>query len=514
MNERFWKKKRVLLTGHTGFKGSWLSLWLQKLGAEVIGYALSPPTEPSLFEVADVGAGMTSITGDVRDLSSLKKLFKDQQPEIVIHLAAQSLVRYSYQEPIETYETNVMGTLNVLESIRCIKSVRAALMVTSDKCYDNMGKIESFRENDPMGGHDPYSSSKGCAELLISSYRNSYFALRDSDQPFAAIGSARAGNVIGGGDWATDRLIPDIIRAFKNHKPVHVRNPKAVRPWQHVLEPLSGYLKLVEKLYADGTEYAEAWNFGPSEEDIKPVEWIKSVRAALMVTSDKCYDNMGKIESFRENDPMGGHDPYSSSKGCAELLISSYRNSYFALRDSDQPFAAIGSARAGNVIGGGDWATDRLIPDIIRAFKNHKPVHVRNPKAVRPWQHVLEPLSGYLKLVEKLYADGTEYAEAWNFGPSEEDIKPVEWIVEKMAKGWGNNASWAFEGGDHPYEANLLMLNSSKARAKLSWQPRWGLEEALDRVIEWYKQELASSDLKRVCLKQIHDYTLNQGKSE
>lgn len=360
MNERFWKKKRVLLTGHTGFKGSWLSLWLQQLEAEVVGYALSPPTEPSLFEVAGVGAGMTSIIGDVRDLSALKKLFKDQQPEIVIHMAAQSLVRYSYQEPIETYETNVMGTLNVLESIRCNNSVRAALMVTSDKCYENEGKIESFRENDPMGGHDPYSSSKGCAELLISSYRNSYFASRDSDPPFAAIGSARAGNVIGGGDWATDRLIPDIIRAFQNDKPVQVRNPRAVRPWQHVLEPLSGYLKLVERLYTDGAEYAEAWNFGP-------------------------------------------------------------------------------------------------------------------PK---------------------------------------EDIKPVEWIVEKMAKGWGNNASWAFEGGDHPYEANLLMLDSTKARARLSWQPQWGLEEALARVIEWHKRELAGSDLKRMCLKQIHDYTLNQGKSE
>jgi CDP-glucose 4,6-dehydratase len=262
----FWNNRKVLITGHTGFKGSWLSLWLQHLGAKVTGISLDPPTTPSLYQKAEVATGMTSLRQDIRNGEALKKHFQQNQPEIVFHLAAQPLVRYSYKAPVETYETNVMGTLHVLEAIRTIDSVQASVLITTDKCYQNREwHWWGYREIDPMGGHDPYSSSKGAVELLIASYRGSYLP---------NIASVRAGNVIGGGDWAEDRLIPDIIRAFQNNETVKIRNPRAIRPWQHVLEPLAGYMQLAEQMAVKPKHYAQAWNFGPNDKDAKPVEWI------------------------------------------------------------------------------------------------------------------------------------------------------------------------------------------------------------------------------------------------
>lgn len=274
MNPGFWKGKRVFLTGHTGFKGGWLSLWLQSMGAEVTGFALNPPTNPSLFDVANVGAGMRSVIGDVRDLNLLQKTMQDADPEIVIHMAAQPLVRYSYINPVETYATNVMGSVHLLEAVRQTKSVKAVVNVTSDKCYDNKEWVWGYREDEAMGGFDPYSNSKGCAELVTAAYRSSFFNPADYAKHGVAIASARAGNVIGGGDWAGDRLIPDFIRAIVAGEKVVIRSPNAIRPWQHVLEPLSGYLVLAEKLFVQGTQFAEAWNFGPSDGDAKSVEWI------------------------------------------------------------------------------------------------------------------------------------------------------------------------------------------------------------------------------------------------
>ncbi len=352
MNPEFWQGKRVLLTGHTGFKGSWLSLWLQSMGAQVVGYALAPPTNPSLFEVAEVANGMTSIIGDIRDLPHLKTTFAEHQPEIVIHMAAQPLVRYSYIEPVETYSTNVMGTVNLLEAVRSTKSVKVVINVTTDKCYEN-------------------------------------------------------------------------------------------REW--------------------------AWG-------------------------------------YRENEAMGGYDPYSSSKGCAELVTAAYRNSYFHPDKYPEHGVAIASGRAGNVIGGGDWADDRLIPDIMRAITQGKPVHIRNPHAIRPWQHVLEPLSGYLILAQKLYEQGALYAEGWNFGPNDEDAKPVQWIVEKLAQTWGEGASWVLDGGEHPHEAHYLKLDCSKAKSRLDWHPRWNLPTTLDSIILWNKHWLAGENVKSVSLQQIADY--------
>jgi CDP-glucose 4,6-dehydratase len=349
----FWKDKRVLLTGHTGFKGSWLSLWLQSMGAQVVGYALAPPTNPSLFEVAKVAKGMTSIIGDIRDLAHLSKVFVERQPEIVIHMAAQPLVRYSYVEPVETYSTNVMGTVNLLEAVRSTSSVKAVVNVTTDKCYENREWAWGYRENEAMGGYDPYSSSKGCAELVTAAYRNSYFH-------------------------------PD---KYQNHG------------------------------------------------------------------------------------------------------------------------VAIASGRAGNVIGGGDWADDRLIPDIMRAITEGRPVHIRNPHATRPWQHVLEPLSGYLVLAQKLYeSGGASFAEGWNFGPNDEDAKPVQWIVENLTQNWGEGASWVLDGGDHPHEAHYLKLDCSKAKARLDWHPRWHLEEALGVIIEWQRAYKDDKDMQALTLEQIRLY--------
>jgi CDP-glucose 4,6-dehydratase len=353
MNPAFWKGKRVLMTGHTGFKGSWLSLWLQSMGAQVVGYALAPPTDPSLFEVAEVGKGMTSIIGDIRDLERLRKVFAEHKPEIVIHMAAQPLVRYSYVEPVETYSTNVMGTVNLLEAVRSTPGVKAVVNVTSDKCYDNREWVWGYRENEAMGGYDPYSNSKGCAELVTSAYRNSYFH------------------------------------------------------------------------------------------------------------------------------PSTFNDKHST---------------------------ALASARAGNVIGGGDWAGDRLIPDIVRAIMLGKPVNIRSPHAIRPWQHVLEPLSGYLILAQKLYEDGAGYAEGWNFGPNEEDAKPVQWIVERLTQQWGDGASWALDGGNHPHEAHYLKLDCSKAKMRLDWHPRWHLAHTLEMIVTWQRAWLAKQDMRSFTLKQIEQY--------
>ena len=352
MNPEFWAGKRVLLTGHTGFKGSWLSLWLQSMDAKVIGYALSPPTNPSLFEVANVSQGMTSNIGDIRDLTYLQSIFAKYQPEIVIHMAAQPLVRYSYLEPVETYSTNVMGVVNLLEAVRNTKSVKAVVNVTTDKCYEN-------------------------------------------------------------------------------------------REW--------------------------AWG-------------------------------------YRENEAMGGFDPYSSSKGCAELVTAAYRNSYFHPEKYQTHGVAIATGRAGNVIGGGDWAEDRLIPDMVRAIVSGRPVSIRNPHSIRPWQHVLEPLSGYLLLAQKLYEEGPGFAEAWNFGPNDDDAKPVDWILDNLTKTWGEGASWKLDGGDHPHEAHYLKLDCSKAKSRLQWQPRWSLATAIDQICVWHKAHIAGADMQAMCLSQIKQY--------
>jgi CDP-glucose 4,6-dehydratase len=264
----FWHNKKVLITGHTGFKGSWLSLWLHSIGAEVIGYALAPPGDPNLFEAIGLQRNIKHIHGDVRDYNGLLGVFQTHKPEIVFHLAAQSLVRISYSAPQMTYETNVMGTVNLLESVRHTPSVRLVINVTSDKCYENREWIWGYRENDPIGGHDPYSSSKGCSELVTSAYLKSFFSPEKfGAEHHVALASARAGNVIGGGDWAIDRLVPDCIRALARNEEIAIRYPRAIRPWQHVLEPLSGYLLLAERLWEDGSNYAGSWNFGPIDSE-------------------------------------------------------------------------------------------------------------------------------------------------------------------------------------------------------------------------------------------------------
>ena len=280
VNPQFWAGKRVLLTGHTGFKGSWMALWLQSMGAHVVGYALAPPTNPSLFEIASVAQGMTSVLGDIRDLAALQRVFAEHQPEIVIHMAAQPLVRYSYQNPVETYSTNVMGTVHLLEVVRQTPGVKAVVNITTDKCYENREWVWGYRENEPMGGHDTYSNSKGCAELVSASFRASFFNASNYAQHGVAVATVRAGNVIGGGDWAADRLLPDFFRAQARGEALAVRHPDAIRPWQHVLEPLAGYLQLAERLIADGAAFAEAWNFGPSDELVLPVGELATKLAA------------------------------------------------------------------------------------------------------------------------------------------------------------------------------------------------------------------------------------------
>lgn len=267
----FYKNKRVLITGHTGFKGSWLSIWLNELGAKVVGYGLEPYTEDDNFVVTGLKDKIIDTRGDIRDCEKLQEIFTKYKPEIVFHLAAQALVRLSYDIPKETYEVNVIGTLNVLECIKNTDSVKVGVMITTDKCYENKEQIWPYREIDPMGGYDPYSSSKGCAEILIASYRDSFFNLKDYEKHCKSIASVRAGNVIGGGDWSKDRIVPDCIRALKENKEIEIRNSKAVRPWQHVLEPLSGYLLLASLMYEEGISYCSGWNFGPSEKSMVSV---------------------------------------------------------------------------------------------------------------------------------------------------------------------------------------------------------------------------------------------------
>jgi CDP-glucose 4,6-dehydratase len=274
VNFSFWERKRVLITGHTGFKGSWLSLWLQFLGADVLGYALEPATKPSLFKLAAVADGMTSLTGDIRDEDRLQQIIAEYQPEIVFHMAAQALVLESYKNPVTTYATNVMGTAHLLESVRRVGGVRAVVIVTSDKCYENHEWVWPYRECDPLGGYDPYSSSKGCAEIVIAAYRRSFFNSDGYPDRMKGVASARAGNVIGGGDWSKDRLVPDVLRSLMNGEPLTIRKNSAIRPWQHVLEPLNGYLTLAEHLYKDARSFSEAWNFGPLESGAQPVSAV------------------------------------------------------------------------------------------------------------------------------------------------------------------------------------------------------------------------------------------------
>lgn len=343
----FWNGKRVLVTGHTGFKGSWLTLWLQSMGADICGLALAPSTTPDLYTLANVGKGIRSIEGDIRNYKTVEAAFDDFKPEIVLHLAAQPLVRLSYADPIMTYATNVMGTVHVLEAARHCGTTKVIVNVTTDKCYENKEWLWGYREDEPMGGHDPYSSSKGASELVTSAYRRSFF-------------------------------------------------------------------------------------------DVKGI--------------------------------------------------------------------ALASARAGNVIGGGDWSQDRLVPDILRAFERNESVVIRNPLATRPWQHVLEPLSGYLLLAERLFTDGRAFAEGWNFGPADDDARPVQWIVEHMIQKWGDNAHWQFDQGHHPHEANYLKLDISKSKARLKWKPRWSLSTALDNIVDWHHAYLSNSDMRTVCLEQIKNF--------
>jgi len=307
MELSFWKGKKIFVTGHTGFKGSWLCLWLKKLGAEVVGYALEPATSPSLFQEAGVEAGMMSVIGDIRDRNNLAKVMTKAAPDIVIHMAAQALVRYSYDHPAETYEVNVMGTVNVLEAVRECGSVRMALVVTSDKCYENREWVWGYRENESMGGYDPYSNSKGCAELVVSAYRSSFFNKESS----VAIATARAGNVIGGGDWSEDRLIPDMVRAFSNNESARIRNPNAIRPWQHVLDALSGYLVLIEKMHGNREQFSEGWNFGPDDADAKPVSWL----------ADTFASRWGKAKWSAEKNLKAPHEAYTLRLDCSKAKL-------------------------------------------------------------------------------------------------------------------------------------------------------------------------------------------------
>ena len=354
IDQSFWNARRVLVTGHTGFKGSWISLWLASLGAEVTGYALAPATTPNMFDAANVAGDLkNSIIADIRDMDRLRQVIGTVRPEIVIHLAAQPLVRASYADPIETYSVNVMGTVTLIEAIRRTGGPRAVINVTSDKCYENREWVWGYRESDPVGGFDPYSSSKGCAELVTSAMRNSFFPPQS---------------------WPEHQL-------------------------------------------------------------------------------------------------------------------------------------ALASARAGNVIGGGDWAEDRLVPDLVRAFTAGTAAAVRRPGAVRPWQHVLEPLYGYLLLAQRLLEHGPEYAEAWNFGPAESDAREVGWLAERVSRLWGDGARCESDPRAHPHEATFLKLDCSKARARLGWQPRWHLERALEETVGWYRAYCTGADVRKLSLGQIATYS-------
>ena len=319
VDPQFWPGKKVFLTGHTGFKGSWLTVWLQAMGAKVSGYALAPNTNPNLFDEAQVlGLCEHSCIGDIRDLASLRQAMNQATPDIVIHMAAQPLVRYSYENPLETYETNVMGTANLLEAVRACSSVRAVVIVTTDKCYENIEQDRGYRENEPMGGYDPYSSSKGCAELVTAAYRQSFFSPADYSKHQVAIASARAGNVIGGGDWSTDRLIPDAITAFEKKIPLIIRNPLAIRPWQHVLEPLSGYLVLAQSLYEQGAAFNGAWNFGPQDGD------ARTVQEDITLFIAQWKQRMGETASWQQDHQFQPHEAHLLKLDCSKA--SQYLN--------------------------------------------------------------------------------------------------------------------------------------------------------------------------------------------
>lgn len=351
----FWSGKRVLVTGHTGFKGAWLSLWLQRLGAQVSGLALEPPTEPSLFALAGLAGRMDHRIGDIRDPAVVDAAVAAADPQILIHMAAQPLVRLSYDEPAATFATNVMGTVHVLEAARRAPALRSIVVVTTDKCYENREWPWAYRETEPMGGHDPYSASKGCAELATSAWRRSFF-----------------------------------------HKP---------------------------------------------------------------------------------------------------------------------GAAAVASARAGNVLGGGDWALDRLVPDCMRSLMAGRTIPVRNPHAIRPWQHVLEPLAGYLLLAERLWNDPAPHADAWNFGPADSDARPVSWIASHVVRSWGGAAAWELIGGDHPHEAGYLRVDNSKARMHLGWEPRLDLPACLDWTVEWFRRYQTGEDVGQITLDQIERYEQMHGRT-
>lgn len=333
MFNQMFRNKSVFVTGHTGFKGSWLCLWLHALGAKVTGYALEPPTDPSLFKICRIHELVTSIIGDVRDLASLTRAMKKASPEIVIHLAAQPIVRESYNNPVETYDVNVMGTVHLLEAVRQVPGIRAVVNVTTDKCYENREWVWGYRENEHLGGYDPYSSSKACSELVTAAYRNSFFNTMSQQNPatnvYPSIATARAGNVIGGGDWGKDRLIPDCIRALVAGEKLRIRSPHAIRPWQHILEPLAGYLMLAERLYADGTAFAEAWNFGPFEEDARPVGWIiERISAAMPCFIWEFYKgpqhheaNFLRLDSSKARSRLGWRPQWRLEKALDEIIV-------------------------------------------------------------------------------------------------------------------------------------------------------------------------------------------------
>jgi CDP-glucose 4,6-dehydratase len=332
---------RILITGHTGFKGSWLTTWLTYLGADVIGYALKPSTEPNMFEKLGLEKKITNIIGDVRDEKHLNKVFTKYQPEIVFHLAAQPLVKQSYEEPKLTYETNVMGTVNLLEAVRTNGNVKSVVNITSDKCYENKEWVYGYRENDPMGGYDPYSSSKGCSELITSAYRNSFFNPDNYGKIHnTVLATVRAGNVIGGGDWSKDRIITDCINALNNNETICIRNPKATRPWQHVLEPLSGYLWLGALMYNHGVEYSGAWNFGPKEEDINTVESMVKKINKFWGTGDYTVEKdnqqheaeLLKLDISKSNYYLNWKPVYAFDDAL-KITLDWYRNYYITERD-------------------------------------------------------------------------------------------------------------------------------------------------------------------------------------
>jgi CDP-glucose 4,6-dehydratase len=324
MNREFWRGKRVFLTGHTGFKGGWLALWLADMGADVHGFALTPPTEPNFFTLVNLHERMAHGTlADLRDAEALARAMRSARPDIVFHLAAQPLVRYSYLAPSETYAVNVMGTVNLLEAVRQTPDVRAVVNITTDKCYENREWVWPYRENEAMGGFDPYSSSKACSELVTAAYRRSFL-----DPADIHLASARAGNVIGGGDWANDRLLPDFLRALDAKQTLTIRSPKATRPWQHVLEPLCGYLMLAEKLFNEGKGFAEAWNFGPDEADARPVQWIVEYLCSQIPDATWQCDasphvheaNTLKLDSAKAKTLLGWHPRWNLKTALARTL--------------------------------------------------------------------------------------------------------------------------------------------------------------------------------------------------